>query len=293
MTVDPRDEFIGRVVPGKSFADVGGLWGTVNEKVSVAHAHGASSLAMVDVASPGDERWAAFEQRRQELSLPATECLSGDVARVAEETGALYDIVHCSYVLLHVPSPVEFLVGLRRMTREHLVLTTVVSPERTETEVGVLELPKAAALFVPALDAREQKIARSYWRCVVGDTAVGLTVNGALWDPTDFGAWWWLMTPQVVEAMCSAAGFECVEAVPTWDGHARTYLLASRGSPADSYLGGALRALREERERLAAAVQRLEQDLNRVHESRSWRVTRPLRAATGTLRRSGAPREDG
>ena len=32
---DVRDTYIAQVVAGKSFADVGGLWGTVNEKVSV------------------------------------------------------------------------------------------------------------------------------------------------------------------------------------------------------------------------------------------------------------------
>ena len=37
---DVRDTYISQVVAGKSFADVGGLWGTVNEKVSVAHTHG-------------------------------------------------------------------------------------------------------------------------------------------------------------------------------------------------------------------------------------------------------------
>ena len=29
---DPRDEYISQVAKGKSFADVGGLWGTVSEK---------------------------------------------------------------------------------------------------------------------------------------------------------------------------------------------------------------------------------------------------------------------
>ena len=32
--MDLRDDYIRRVVRGRSFADVGGLWGTVNEKVS-------------------------------------------------------------------------------------------------------------------------------------------------------------------------------------------------------------------------------------------------------------------
>ena len=34
MLQDHRDEWIERIVPGKSFVDVGGLWGLVNEKIS-------------------------------------------------------------------------------------------------------------------------------------------------------------------------------------------------------------------------------------------------------------------
>jgi len=40
---DPRDLYIAQVIAGKTFVDVGGLWGTVNEKVSVAYQAGALS----------------------------------------------------------------------------------------------------------------------------------------------------------------------------------------------------------------------------------------------------------
>jgi len=61
---DLRDDYIGKVVKGKSFADVGGLWVVVNEKVSVAHLHGANELAMIDVSPRGHELWGLFENRR-------------------------------------------------------------------------------------------------------------------------------------------------------------------------------------------------------------------------------------
>ena len=54
--MDPRDRFIHEVSKDKSFVDVGGLWGTVNERVSVAHAAGARELAMLDI-SPPDGKW--------------------------------------------------------------------------------------------------------------------------------------------------------------------------------------------------------------------------------------------
>ena len=52
---DVRDSYIRQAVAGKSFADIGGLWGTVNEKVSVAHTHGVRTLSMVDVSPPDSE----------------------------------------------------------------------------------------------------------------------------------------------------------------------------------------------------------------------------------------------
>ena len=61
---DARDTYISQVAAGKSFADVGGLWGTVNEKVSVAHTHGARALTMIDVSPPDTELWVLSEMGR-------------------------------------------------------------------------------------------------------------------------------------------------------------------------------------------------------------------------------------
>ncbi|WP_407525533.1 hypothetical protein [Methylobacterium oryzisoli] len=47
--MDHRNDVIAKIVQGKSFAEVGGLWGLVNEKVSVAHDAGATDLCMIDI----------------------------------------------------------------------------------------------------------------------------------------------------------------------------------------------------------------------------------------------------
>src|SRR5260370_410077 len=73
---DIRDVFISRVVDGRSFAEVGGLWGTVNEKVSVAHQRGAQALAMFDTAPEGHMWWQKFEERRASLNVPDVRCVS-------------------------------------------------------------------------------------------------------------------------------------------------------------------------------------------------------------------------
>jgi 2-polyprenyl-3-methyl-5-hydroxy-6-metoxy-1,4-benzoquinol methylase len=129
---DPRDEYLSQIVKGKSFADVGGLWGTVSEKVSVAHRYGASALTMIDVAPPPNEEWRLFEERRRDLRLPPVNCISGDVVSLVESnTCPQFDVVHCSGVLYHIPDPVRLVAALRKITREYLILCSVVTATKS------------------------------------------------------------------------------------------------------------------------------------------------------------------
>ena len=82
---DLRDVFIAGVVRDRTFADVGGLWGVVNEKVSVGYQYGASQLTMIDVTPPEDELWRQFRERMVTLNVPEVVSLSADV--LGEGTG--------------------------------------------------------------------------------------------------------------------------------------------------------------------------------------------------------------
>jgi hypothetical protein len=224
---DVRDKYIGKAVRGGSFADVGGLWGTVNEKVSVAHTHGAGALTMIDISPLESPLWRLFEERRFALGLPEVHCISGDIVRVADTVPCpQFDVVHCSGMLYHMPEPLRFLWALRKITRQFLVLTSVVTAHRVISEVGELEVPKAAALFVPALREQERRVLHSYWQRVVGDGAVGVTREETSWNPHDFAPWWWLPTVEALKAMCAVAGFRCLEGAPFWNDNAYVLLLS-------------------------------------------------------------------
>ncbi len=227
--MDIRDEYIGRVVSGASFADVGGLWGAVNEKVSVAHQRGAASLAMIDVSKVDSHWWAAFASRRDSLGLPAVDCVSGDVVQLmATESLGQYDVVHCAGVLYHLPDQMGLLGALRRLARRHVILTSVVTPTRIENECGVFEIPECGSIFVPALADRERDVVRAHWRKNLGDVAaVGLTTDVAQWEISDFGPWWWIPTVATLVAMCTAAGFRVLDAGGSWNGYAATLLLST------------------------------------------------------------------
>ena len=224
---DVRDTYIGQVVAGKSFADVGGLWGTVNEKVSVAHTHGARALTMIDISPTDSDLWTLFEQRRRTLRLPTVECVSGDLLTLAQaDSCPQFDVVHCSGVLYHLPEPMRFLRALRKITRESLILTSAITATRIEGEKGVLEVPAAAMLCIPALHGREREIVQSYWQGVVGDGAFGLTQELPEWSFEDFGPWWWLPTVEALKAMCEVAGFRSEAGAPSWNGNAYTLRLS-------------------------------------------------------------------
>src|SRR5688500_4130983 len=102
---DPQDRFISTVVAGKSFADVGGLWGTVNEKVSVARAYGAATVAMIDLTPLTDPMWTTFIERVHQLGVSDVQCISHDALGLGKSDDApIFDVVHCSGVLYHMPN---------------------------------------------------------------------------------------------------------------------------------------------------------------------------------------------
>src|ERR1043166_7665281 len=222
---DCRDVYIARVVPGKTFAEVGGLWGTVHEKISVAHGRGATALTMVDITPESGELWTKFRTRMAEMAIGEVRCLSRDICHLtSRDVLEPFDVVHCSGVLYHHPNPLVMLAALRRITREHLVLTSAVTQSVIENENGRYEIPPSGVIFVPALDDRERAIMKNYWQSH-GVTALGLTER-CDFNIESFAPWWWLPTPTTMTAMCRAAGFTLRDSGPTWGGNSHTLLLA-------------------------------------------------------------------
>lgn len=221
---DLRDEYISRVVAGKTFVDVGGLWGTVNEKISLAHECGATSLTMLDVTVQEGDLWRKFRARMEELGIKNYECISADVCDPQiTQLVQPFDVVHCSGVLYHHPNPMLMLAALRKLTREHLVLTSSITQEIIENEKGRYAIPPSGVVFVPALSDCEREILKRYWEGM-GAVAYGLTEK-IRYRLDDFGAWWWLATAGALVAMCETAGFKVLDHGATWDKNALVLLL--------------------------------------------------------------------
>jgi hypothetical protein len=221
-----RQQWIPQAVAGKSFIEVGGLWGVVNEQVTIAHAAGATSLTQIDRA--GEDLWQSFRERCTAAQVPDCKCIVGDINN-RRLTAALEpaDVVHCAGVLYHCPHPLYTLQQLRRLTKETLLLGCATIPERVANAAGELRLESGSALFVPAASPFQLSILAQYMAEVGARHIPGIDQflpDG--WKVTDYAPWWWYFTPGFVESLLTLAGFRVRYMAPYWCSHA-TYYWAS------------------------------------------------------------------
>jgi SAM-dependent methyltransferase len=231
------ERWVAEAVPGRSFAEVGGLWGTVNEQVTVAARAGATATTMIDYApSDGGEEdlWRAFRERAESLGVTDTTCLSASIddPETARRAGS-FDVVCCNGVLYHCADPLHTLRQLRAITRDVLILGTVSMPEKLTTAAGTLSVEPGAALFVPAL-GQSQLAVLGQWLRELGDIHIqadGIThpVQSG-WAMDDYNPWWWLFTRDHVAAMLRIAGFEMEAVAGYWEGRATLYRARVAGS---------------------------------------------------------------
>lgn len=185
------DEYIRQHAPGRSFVDIGCMWGVNGEHAFIAAEAGAIQVKGVDVFGPTPE----FEARKK-ASNSAVEFILGDASHpdTIHKVGVM-DIVFCAGVLYHHPSPFDLLVALRRMCREMLILRTSTIPE-----MGGLS---NAAIYYPMLKSGERKL----WDL----SSLGLMKQVGITDGFEpregYGNWFWGMTPSCVASLLATAGF--------------------------------------------------------------------------------------
>ena len=212
-----RRRLIGELVVDKTFAEVGGLWGTVNETVSVAMQAGAREATMIDFQAAGNPLWVRFHERCRELGLSGYHTVVGNIcdARLADDVGQ-FDVVHCAGVLYHTPNPVDVIRNLISITRERFILTSAVVPTRIANAAGTLRLSTGQMLLVPTLDATQRAILREYFHAI-GRKGQGIVTNGRFVTEKGQlrgGPWWWLFTAETLIRMCDLFN---VTIEQTWD----------------------------------------------------------------------------
>jgi SAM-dependent methyltransferase len=202
-------DYVRRFAPGKSFADIGCMWGVNGEYTFVAEEAGATTATGVDVFGPTPE----FEARRTSTNSRVRFVL-GDISRAetVERVGAA-EVVLCAGVLYHHPSPFDLLVALRRICRETLILRTSTIPE-------IPGLPNAA-VYYPMLTAEQRRL----WNLSGLGLHHQVGISNEFQPGEGYGNWFWGMTPSCVTSLLATAGFEVREHAPETFSH--TFICAA------------------------------------------------------------------
>ena len=218
----PRE--IRRLAPGKTFLDVGCMWGVNGEYAFLAEEAGATRVVGLDVFGPTPE----FEEKRIARNS-RVEFVLGDVtdSRTLQTIGEI-DVVFCAGVLYHHPSPFDLLTALRQVCRTTLILRTSTVPE-------VKGLPNAAVFF-PMLDGA----ARRLWQLDSLGLLNQVGISTEFRPEEGYGNWFWGLTPSCLRAMLTVSGFRVDE---QWtEAFAQTMVCTPVATPFRHRLPGALEA---------------------------------------------------
>jgi 2-polyprenyl-3-methyl-5-hydroxy-6-metoxy-1,4-benzoquinol methylase len=217
-------EYIQARARGKSFVDVGCMWGVNGEYAFVAEEAGATRVKGIDVFGPTPEFEATHRERSSDV-----EFILGDatdpavIGRVGE-----VDVVFCAGVLYHHPSPFDLLVALRHMCRETLILRTSTIPEMPGT--------RNMAVYWPMLTSQQ----RRQWGHKRLWNAEMLAITTPFVPAEGYGNCFWGMTPSCVAALLQTAGFRPVyHATEPW---ADTFICEAVEAPFEHKLPGRERA---------------------------------------------------
>jgi 2-polyprenyl-3-methyl-5-hydroxy-6-metoxy-1,4-benzoquinol methylase len=219
-------EYIRAHAAGKSFVDVGCMWGVNGRYAFLAEEAGATEVKGLDVFGPTPE----FEAERQSRGS-RVEFILGDASapQTIRRVGPT-DVVFCAGVLYHHPSPFDLLVALRLMCRETLILRTSTIPEVP----GVRNM----AVYWPFLAAGQRRL-WSHHRLGVGNQ---LGITSPFESDAGYGNWFWGLTPSCVAALLETAGFRAIyRATEPW---AQTFICEAVDRPIEHDLPDPDRARR-------------------------------------------------
>ncbi|MDA2916134.1 class I SAM-dependent methyltransferase [Nitrospinae bacterium AH_259_B05_G02_I21] len=184
---------IKKYASGKSFADIGCMWGVNGFFSFLAEECGAKRVVGVDIY-PESEEFLREKNKRNST----VEFVQGDIhlQETISKIG-LCDVVFSSGVLYHSPNPPDTLFKLRLICDQRLILCTELIPEMP----GI----RNAAIFYPFLDESQRRI----WNYRGKGKRTAITVP---YEPEQgYANWFWGFSPSCVESMLELAGFKVEE----------------------------------------------------------------------------------
>ena len=194
-----RRELIKELAPGSTFIDVGGMWNIDGEIAFLAEEAGAERVVLFDAMEESERFRNERERRGSSVSYVRGDLHDG---RAIAALGG-FDVVWCTGVVYHSPSPFEQLRHLRRLTGGTLLLGSHVIPEVPGIEQACIWYPETS-----------EATRRAFRRAHGGERAPSCLAVTEPFDPAPEAAYsnyWWGITPSALRAMLSTAGFELIE----------------------------------------------------------------------------------
>jgi SAM-dependent methyltransferase len=193
-----RAELIARLAPGKTFLDMGGMWGVHGEFAFLAEDAGASSVVLCDGMDPTEEFDRKLKERSSRVRFVQGDLHDpGTVAQLGR-----FDVVWCTGVLYHSPDPYRLIEHLRRLTIETLVLGSRVIPEIPGIEGG--------CVFYPALSESSRR-AFAWLHGGEAHQLLGAAVPVDRTPAMGYANWWWGISPSALYGMLDLARFDVSE----------------------------------------------------------------------------------
>lgn len=177
-----REVLARRHAAGRSFADVGCMYGANGRIAFVAEEAGASAVTAFDAMEETPEYLAEHERRGSSVRF-----VRGDL----HEPGAIgeHDVVWCAGVIYHSPYPLLTLERLAAAAREVLIVGSHTIPE-----VPGLD---QACVFYPKLDEGGRGVYRPVWPC----NSVGIATPYDERPERAYANYWWGIAPSALRAM--------------------------------------------------------------------------------------------
>lgn len=199
----------------KSFIDVGGLWGTVNEMVTISALAGASKYAMADIQVEDHELWSAFDVRCEERGVKDYQKIITDICDEVEVNKLpKFDIVHCSGIIYHVSDPIQFIQNLASISNDYVMIGSMTIPENITNKAGSLDTPTGTAHLIPAIQDSTRAILEEYFlECKIRPQVAERKDYAALFKPSrrvKTGPWWWVYTPATLRSFAEVCDLEVV-----------------------------------------------------------------------------------
>ena len=219
----PCNSWINQFAKDKTFVDVGGLWNTVNERVTVAAKAGAAQVTMVDAMDKKNIWWKKFFERCRQAGVA---CGNNIVANVDapnfHKKVGTYDVVHCSGIIYHCPNPLHSVSQLARITNEILILGSTRIPNILTNRKGTIAMESSSALFVPTLNEVQRAVLAEFFE-EAGDFTFGIT-HPTKWELKNYDPWWYIFTDRHIEGFINVCGFEVLDSIEDWGGRSKYFL---------------------------------------------------------------------